>query len=134
MFSALDGAELVDVFHPMANAAESPTLFALGGQEMLDIEQMVDETDRWLVGVMHSHTTTSPYPSPTDIADSSVFDPSGMLRHVIVSLRHAEPVLRCFTIAAGEVHEVPVVVAEAEDHADDEGGSVAIAAVMHLPQ
>ena len=37
MFSTQNGVALVDYFHPMRNAAESPTVFVLDGQEMLDV-------------------------------------------------------------------------------------------------
>ena len=133
MFSTAEGVSLVDYFHPMKNAAESDKLFELGGQEMLDLERSCASTGRDLVGVMHSHTATSAYPSPTDIRDSGRFDPSGQLLHVIVSLRHAEPVLRCFTLAEGVVTELPVVVPDGDDQIHGDEGDVAVAAVMRLP-
>ena len=132
MFSTAENSELVDYFHPMRNAAESATIFALDGKEMLELERAADETRRSLIGVMHSHTATSAYPSPTDVRDSARFDPMGTFRHVIVSLRHAEPVLRCFTIAGDVITELPVVVSDGELDTHDSGGQVA--AVMQLPK
>jgi len=134
MFSVRDGVSLIDVFHPMQNAAASALIFELDGQEMLDLETTVESTGRRLAGVMHSHTATSAYPSPTDVRDIGRFDPFGTFQHVIVSLRHAEPVLRCFTIKADQITEVPVVVGDGDDDLQDEGGAVAIAAVMALPR
>ena len=59
------------------------------------------------LGVMHSHTHTDSYPSPTDIVQA----PDCGWHYVIVSLREAEPVLRSFRISIdGEVSEEPVVV------------------------
>jgi len=133
MISVLEGADQVDVFHPMRNAAESAKLFALDGQEMLDLERFVETADRRLIGVMHSHTETSAYPSPTDIRDSARFDPMGTFFHVIVSLRQAEPVVRCYTIAGDDITEVPVVLADDTYDTQDEGGAVAMAAVVPLP-
>jgi proteasome lid subunit RPN8/RPN11 len=132
MFSAHNGVELVDVFHPMRNAAASAMKFALDPQQMLDVEAEVDETGRSLVGVMHSHTHTSPYPSPTDVADIGRFDPFGTFSHVIVSLRDAEPVLRSFRIVGGVVTEEPVVVFGGEPVVHDQAG--AVAAVSRLPR
>lgn len=132
MFSTRSGVALVDYFHPMRNTKASPTVFALDGQQMLDLERSVEESGRVLVGVMHSHTETSAYPSPTDVRDSAGFDPFGTFRQVIVSLRDAEPVLRCFTIDGEEITEVPVVVGDGDDDLQDEGGAVAVAAVMPL--
>lgn len=53
---------------------------------------------------------------------------------LLVSLRHAEPVLRCHTIAEGAITELPVVIGDGDDDLGDEGGSVAVAAVMPLPR
>ena len=132
MFSTHGGVELVDYFHPMRNTKVSPTVFALDGQQMLDLERDVDDAGRKLIGVMHSHTETTAFPSPTDVHDSAGFDPFGTFRHVIVSLRQAEPVLRCFIIKGEIITELPVLVTSGEDEFQDEGGAVAVAAVMSL--
>jgi len=108
MFSVPCGVSLVDEFHPVANIAASATLFALDGKEMLDLENRVESASRQLVGVMHSHTKTDAYPSPTDVRDAGRFDPFGTFHHVIVSLQGVEPVLRCFTISGAEITEIPV--------------------------
>ena len=132
MFSRHAASDLVDAFHPMRNAAESSTLFALDGQELLDLERAADNTGREVVGVMHSHTETSPYPSPTDVRDSGRFDPMGTYRHVIVSLRQGEPALRCFTITGEDIVELPVVVTSGDEDEYDSGGAAAVAAVVPI--
>jgi proteasome lid subunit RPN8/RPN11 len=98
----------VDRFFPMRNAAESRTLYLLDGHEHLDVENTVDEAGAVLVGVMHSHTHTQAYPSPTDVADAARFDPLGTWVFVIVSLEHPDPGLRAFRILDGAITEVPV--------------------------
>jgi len=133
MFSAMPGLSLVDDFHPMLNAAASPSAYSLHGQEMLDLERNVDAAGRELVGVMHSHTDTSAYPSPTDVGDSGRFDPAGTYLHMIVSLRDAEPVVRCYRIENGAITEWPVVVTDGDDDSLDTGGAAAAAAVVRLP-
>lgn len=132
MFSGQGKGEIVDAFHPMRNAADSATLFALDGQELLDLERSIDTAGRSIVGVMHSHTTTSAYPSPTDVSDSARFDPSGLFHHMIVSLRDAEPSLRCYTILGDDINEVPVEIFDGEPDVHDDSGT-AVAAVMQLP-
>ncbi len=131
MISRRSGDDIVDRFHAMRNAADSPMLFALDGQEMLDLERLVEDDDRTLVGVMHSHIDTSPYPSPTDVRDIGRFDPFGAFHHVIASLRHAEPVLRSFTILGSAITEEPICVVAPDLVAGDEP-PIAIAA--RLPQ
>lgn len=132
MVSVARDASLVDRFHPLANDAASPTAFRLDPQEMLDLERQTDTARRDLTGVMHSHPTTSPYPSPTDLADVARFDPFGSMHHVIVSLRAAEPMVRSFRISDGQVTEELVVVAGDEPIVHDQAG--AMAAVTRLPR
>ncbi len=108
LFAATVGSDRVERFYAMCNTAESSKLYMLNGKEMLDVERRADEAGLQVTGVMHSHTQTTNYPSPTDIADAARFDPFGTWHFVIVSLRHAEASLRSFRILNGEVTEEPV--------------------------
>ena len=110
LFAGLPGSNRVERFFPMRNAAESREIYVLDGLEMMDVERTADDAGLTVMGVMHSHTHTTNYPSPTDIADAARFDPFGAWRFVIVSLRHPEPSLRSFRILDGGVAEEPVVV------------------------
>ena len=105
-----DGLVVVDRFFPMENTAASSELYLLDGQEMLDVEATVDAGGGLVVGVMHSHTHTTAYPSPTDVADAARFDPFGAWIFVIVSLKHPDPALRAYRILDGDITEVPVEV------------------------
>jgi proteasome lid subunit RPN8/RPN11 len=108
------GGPVVDRFFPMRNTAESSTLYLLDGQEMLDVERSADEAGAVITGVMHSHTHTPAYPSPTDVADAARFDPFGAWVFVIVSLEHADPVLRAFRILDGDITELTVAVGDGD--------------------
>ena len=110
LFSGAPGGTTVDMFHPMVNAAASPTIYRLDDQEYVTVERAVDLAGQVVLGVMHSHTYTEAYPSPTDVADASRFDPFGAWIFVIVSLKHPDPVLRAYRILDGEITEVPVEV------------------------
>ena len=113
LFTGQPGTLVVDGYHPMANVAdpdEAWKLYVLDGQEMIDVESEADAAGRAVLGVMHSHTHTTAYPSPTDVADAARFDPFGAWVFVIVSLKHPDPVLRAYRILEGEVTEVPVSV------------------------
>ena len=59
-----------------------------------------------LMGVMHSHTHTDAFPSPTDIDRA----PDPAWHYVIVSPKREAPVLRSYRIVDGEITEEPVVV------------------------
>ena len=110
LFAGQPGSNRIERFFPMRNAAESREIYVLDGLEMMDVERTADDAGLAVMGVMHSHTHTTNYPSPTDIADAARFDPFGAWRFVIVSLRHAEPSLRSFRILDGQVTEEPVAI------------------------
>jgi proteasome lid subunit RPN8/RPN11 len=99
-------------FFAMRNAAASSQIYQLDGREMMSVDATADAAGMAILGVMHSHTHTSAYPSPTDVRDAGEFDPFGTMRFVIVSLKHPEPALRCFRIAGGEITEEAVEVVE----------------------
>ncbi|WP_420638585.1 Mov34/MPN/PAD-1 family protein [Candidatus Poriferisocius sp.] len=97
-------------FFPVRNAAESSQIYRLDDAEFLQVERTADAENLALVAVMHSHTHTSAYPSPTDVRDATAFDPFGALQYVIVSLKDPEPALRCYRILDGVITEVAVTV------------------------
>ena len=113
LFSGPAGEPLATAFHPMTNAAASSELYQLDGVEMMRVERHVDGAGHQVLGVMHSHTHTTAYPSPTDVRDAAAFDPFGAFHYVIVSLKHADPALRSYRIADGVITEERLVVATA---------------------
>jgi proteasome lid subunit RPN8/RPN11 len=108
LFAGPFGGAIVQRFFPMDNVAKSSQIYQLDGQEMMAVERTADDAGLSLMGVMHSHTHTTNYPSPTDVADAARFDPFGSWSFIIVSLKHADPSLRSFRILDGEVTEEPV--------------------------
>ncbi len=110
LLAAPSGTEQADRFFPVRNAAESSQIYRLDDAEYLQAERAADAEGLALVAVMHSHTHTTAYPSPTDVRDASAFDPFGALLYVIVSLKDPEPALRCYRILDGEITEEPVAV------------------------
>jgi proteasome lid subunit RPN8/RPN11 len=110
LFAAAPGTARVTRFFPMTNTAASSQIYRLDGKEFLAVEAEADAAGLEIVGVMHSHTHTSAYPSPTDVRDAEASDPFGMWHFVIVSLKFAEPALRSFRILDGVITEEPVRV------------------------
>jgi proteasome lid subunit RPN8/RPN11 len=115
LFAAQPNSTRVERFFPMTNAAASSQIYRLDGREMLDVEAQADGEGLQVIGVMHSHTHTSAYPSPTDVRDAEVADPFGTWHFVIVSLKHPEPALRSFRLLDGTVTEEPVRVDPASE-------------------
>jgi len=108
LFSGLYGGDRVERFHPMTNAAASSRVYTLDGRELLTVEAEADAAGLAVLGVMHSHTHTTNYPSPTDVEDYARFDPFGAWRFVIAPLKHSAPSVRCYRILDGVVSEEEV--------------------------
>jgi proteasome lid subunit RPN8/RPN11 len=96
----------VEVFYPTANEAASAKLYTVAPQDQMRAMRDADDRGIELVGVMHSHTHTDAYPSPTDVAQA----PDPAWHYVIVSLRQDEPVVRSYRIVDGAIAEEAVVV------------------------
>lgn len=98
------GDGTVHRFYPTENEAASSKLYTVPGTAFLRSDRD-DEDNGWqLLGVMHSHTHTDAYPSPTDVAQA----PDPEWHYVIVSMRDDLPSLRSYRIVDGEITEEPV--------------------------
>ncbi len=104
-----------DVFYPCRNAAESAKVYEIDGRDFMKADRDAEARGLELMGVMHSHTHTDAYPSPTDIDQA----PDPAWHYVIVSLREAEPVLRAYRIVGAGKQEEPVVVERRADTIPD---------------
>lgn len=91
----------VRAFYPCRNASASSRVYTVDPHDHLAADRDAEKRGIELIGVMHSHTHTEAYPSPTDVAQAP--DPSW--HYVIVSLKREEPVLRSYRIVDGEVSE-----------------------------
>lgn len=106
LFAAAPGSTRVERFYPCTNEAASSRIYSIGGLDFMRSERDAEANGLQIVGVMHSHTHTEAYPSPTDVAQA----PDPDWHYVIVSLRQEAPVLRSFAIRDGEITEEPVGV------------------------
>jgi [CysO sulfur-carrier protein]-S-L-cysteine hydrolase len=95
------------VCYPARNDAASARVYTVNPLDLLRADRAAEDRGLQIVGVFHSHTHTDASPSPTDVAQA----PDPDWHYVIVSLQHAEPVVRSFRIAGGVVGEEPVRVA-----------------------
>jgi proteasome lid subunit RPN8/RPN11 len=95
------GTTRCTAFYPCRNAAESSKLYTVDPKDHLRADRAAEGLGLEIVGVMHSHTHTEAYPSPTDVAQAP--DPSW--HYVIVSLRAEAPTLRSYRIVDGGIGE-----------------------------
>ena len=103
------GEDRVEAFVPCRNADQSSRTYSIGPDGFLAADRAFEPLGLEVVGVMHSHTHTDPYPSPTDVAQAD--NPLLMGWHyVIVSLREAEPMLRSWLLDDATIVEEAVEV------------------------
>ena len=99
-------AVTVERLYPCRNAAESAKVYTVDPLDHLRAERDAEGRGWEIVGVVHSHTHTEPYPSPTDIAQA----PDPRWQYVIVSLKRESPEVRSYRIVDGVVTEQPITV------------------------
>lgn len=100
----------VETFVSCRNVDESSRTYSIGPEGFLAADRALGPGGLDIVGVMHSHTHTSAYPSPTDVAKADNPLLAGW-HYVIVSLRHETPVVRSYLIDGGTITEEPVELA-----------------------
>jgi [CysO sulfur-carrier protein]-S-L-cysteine hydrolase len=99
-----DAGGVATVFYPCRNAAESSRVYTIDPRDHLRADRDAEGRGLEIIGVMHSHTHTEAYPSPTDVTQA----PDPGWHYVIVSLKRESAVLRSYRIVDGEVAEEPV--------------------------
>ena len=92
-------------FVPTTNVAESAKVYTIAPKEHLTIERVAESEGLEVIGVVHSHTHSEPYPSPTDVNQAP--DPSW--HYVIVSLKRGLPETRSYRIIDGAIAEETIV-------------------------
>jgi len=98
--------DLAAQFHPCHNDAESAKVYTINPKDHLRAEMDADDRDWDIIGVVHSHTHSEPYPSATDVAQA----PDPDWHYVIVSLKRDAPELRDYRIVDGAITEVPIAL------------------------
>jgi len=74
LLGSIDGESsnaLVERFVAIDNAAASAKIYALEGSQFSKTALAADREGLEIVGVVHSHTHTRSYPSPTDVAEGT---------------------------------------------------------------
>ncbi|MGH9118090.1 MAG: M67 family metallopeptidase [Acidimicrobiales bacterium] len=106
-----DADLLVERFYPCRNDSESALVYTVNPLDHLRADRDAEDNGMVILGVVHSHTHTDAYPSPTDVRDA----PDPAWHYAIVSLRDLEPVLRSYRIVGDTITEEPVRLADVAD-------------------
>lgn len=81
-------------FFPCRNTEQSARIYTLDPKDHLRAERAAEDAGLEILGVMHSHTHTEAYPSPTDVAAA----PDPGWHYVIVTLKREKPEARTYRI------------------------------------
>ena len=93
-------------FYPCHNDAQSAKVYTIAPLDFMRVEDDADDRGWEINGVVHSHTHSEPYPSPTDVAQA--VDPGW--HYVIVSLKRDAPEVRSYRIVDGRVESEPLSI------------------------
>lgn len=99
------GSDVAREFHPCRNIAQSKIIYTVDPRDHLRIELDAEARGLAIIGVVHSHTHTEPYPSATDVAQA----PDPGWHYVIIGLKDAEPKTRSYRIIDSQISESQVV-------------------------
>ena len=99
------GSDVVREFHACRNIAQSKIIYTLDPRDHLRIELDAEARGLAIIGVVHSHTHTEPYPSATDVAQA----PDPAWHYVIIGLKDAEPKTRSYRIVDSQISESQIV-------------------------
>ncbi len=104
LLGGVPGAQRIAAFCHARNTDASAVTYSLGPEAFAEAEARFSPLGLEVVGVMHSHTHTDAYPSPTDIdkADNPFLEG---WKYVIVSLRDRFPSLRSYLLDGRRVIE-----------------------------
>lgn len=94
------------VFYPCRNDAESARIYTVNPQDFMRAERDADDRDWEINCVVHSHTHSEPYPSPTDV--EAAISPDW--HYIIVSLKREAPEVRSYRMVDGAVISEPLSV------------------------
>lgn len=108
LVAGVPGDDLAVRFYPCRNTAASAQVYTIDPKDHLRAERDADDHDWEILGVVHSHTHSEPYPSPTDVAQA----PDPGWHYLIVSLKRDSPELRSFRIVDDEIAEEPLSITQ----------------------
>lgn len=93
-------------FHPTENVAKSARVYTINAKQHLLIERDAEDRGLEVIGVVHSHTHTEAYPSPTDVAQA----PDPTWHYMIVTLKRGLPEPRNYRIVGETISETPLSI------------------------
>ena len=95
-------------WHPLINEAASPTKYLSDGRSMLKADRAMRDAGHEIMAVYHSHPTSEPIPSRTDLEWEYYAD----VVHFIIGLSGPEPLVRGWWLSKNAFDEAAWHVVE----------------------
>ena len=102
LMAGAPGPHAITRFFPCRNIDQSARIYTIDPKDHLRAERTAEDAGLEIRGVMHSHTHTEAFPSPTDVAAA----PDPDWHYLIVTLKRENPEMRTYRIQAGVIAEV----------------------------
>ena len=97
-----EGIAIVEAVTPLINALASPIAYEADVRSLLHAHKAMRASGLREVAVFHSHPTSAPVPSKTDLKNNGY---GTDLLHLIIGLLNAEPVVRAWVLHAQHFEE-----------------------------
>ncbi|MEO6294583.1 MAG: M67 family metallopeptidase [Candidatus Limnocylindria bacterium] len=97
-------------YHPARNADASPSVYTVHPDDLVRIIVGVEDAQRDLVAIFHSHTHTPAVPSPTDRRSARYPDAVYLIATLADPDARPADSLRAWRIRDGESSEVPLLI------------------------
>ena len=98
LMAGLPGSNAITAFYPCRNIEQSARIYTIDPRDHLRSERDAEAKGLEIRGVMHSHTHSEAYPSPTDVQAA----PDPEWHYLIVTLKREKPEVRSYRIVAGQ--------------------------------
>lgn len=102
LMAGAPGSSQIVRFFPCRNLEKSARVYTIDPTDHLRAELAAEKDGLEIRGVMHSHTHTEAFPSPTDVAAA----PDPTWHYLIVTLKREKPEARTYRIVDGQITEV----------------------------
>lgn len=110
LLAGVPGSSVVSEFYPCRNSEQSARIYTVDPKDHLRAERSAEDQGWEILGVMHSHTHTEAFPSPTDVQAA----PDPEWHYVIVTLKRERPEARSYRIRAHDAEPISETVLEIE--------------------
>jgi [CysO sulfur-carrier protein]-S-L-cysteine hydrolase len=108
LLAGTQSADEAPVFYPCRNTTRSGRIFEIHPLDYQRAEDDAEARGLELIAIVHSHTHTEAYPSPTDVGVATGLGP--WFRWVIVTLQRETPEVRSFRIVDEDITEEHLAV------------------------